>query len=125
MKRSLLYILPLFVLFFAMTGFAPPKTSGAEVRIDGKLIEPQGLLKFDRDDTVYLEAVGIKPNSWIHMKVKKGGIRWLKNEFKVDDTGEVKGILHIPEMKLTVTCFVNYYDSDGVYHEVKFKFKTV
>ncbi|MEM0999474.1 MAG: hypothetical protein AAGN35_20620 [Bacteroidota bacterium] len=124
MKRNVLRILPILFLFFTATAFAPAPES-AEVRIDGKLIQPEKKLEFPRDDTVYLEAIGIKPNSMINIKVKKAGISWVKHEFEVDETGEVKGIMHMPEQKLKVTCFVNYYSADGTFHEVKFKFRTV
>lgn len=125
MKR-LFFAIPLLMVFVLGSGFVPvPGGDTAEVRIDGKLITPEGRLKFDRDDTVYLEATGIKPNSIIDIKVKKAGISWVKHEFEVDKTGEVKGIMHMPEQKLSVTCFVKYYSADGTFHDIKFKFKTI
>ena len=124
MKRILLTI-PLAMIFFLGSAFMPaPGKSKAEVRIDGKLITPAGNLVFERDDTVYLEAIGIKPNSIIDIKVKKAGISWVKHEFEVDETGEVKGIMHMPGQRLSVTCFVKYYSAGGKFHDVKFKFKT-
>jgi hypothetical protein len=124
MKRNILKVLPILFLFFTATAFSPAPDS-AEVRIDGKLIQPEKKLQFQRDDTVYLEATGIRPNSIIDIKVKKAGISWVKHEFEVDESGEVKGIMHMPEQKLSVTCLVKYYSADGTFHDVKFKFKTV
>jgi hypothetical protein len=126
MKSTARHILPLILVFLLATGFASaPAGEDAEVKIDGKLVRAESTLSFDRDDTVYLEATGIKPNSTIRFKVKKAGIKWFEDVYDVDKTGEVKGIMHIPEERLTVTCFVEYYSRDNTFHEVKFKFKTV
>jgi hypothetical protein len=126
MKSTARHLLPLILVFFLATGISS-RSSGesAEVKIDGKLVREESTLSFDRDDTVYLEATGIKPNSTIHFKVKKAGIKWFEDVYEVDKTGEVKGVMHIPEERLTVTCLVEYYSSDNTFHEVKFKFKTV
>ena len=124
MKMYLVRVLPLLILLFTATAFTSAPASEAEVRIDGKLISPDGDLTFQRDDTVYLEATGIKPNSTIDIKVRKAGISWMKDAFDVDKSGEVKGIMHMPEQKLTVTCFIKYYSADGRFHDLKFKFRT-
>ena len=94
------------------------------VKIDGQEIKPEGLLKFKKDDTVYLECTGIKPNSDVNIKVKKAGINWAKHVFRVDKSGEVVGIMHMPEKKLKVKCTVQYYDADNTFNEVEFKFQT-
>lgn len=126
MKRYALQIVALVLVFFATSAFAPAGGGvEAEVRIDGQLVQPEGVLKFKKDDTVYLEATGIKPNSKIDIKVRKAGISWIKDYYEVDETGEVKGIMHMPDTKITVTCFVKYYSADGDFHDVKFKFKTI
>jgi hypothetical protein len=126
MKSTVRHLLPLVLVFLLATGFTSrPAGDDAEVKIDGKLVRAESVLSFDRDDTVYLEATGIKPNSTIRFKVKKAGIKWFEDVYDVDKSGEVKGVMHIPEEKLTVTCEVEYYSSDNTYHEVKFKFKTV
>ena len=118
--------IPLLMVFVLSSAFTiAPGEGNAEVRIDGKLITPEGKLRFDRDDTVYLEATGIKPQSMINIKIKKAGISWVKHEFEVDKTGEVKGIMHMPGQRLSVTCFVKYYSADGTFHDIKFKFKTI
>lgn len=112
------------VLFFSASAFAPPAGEKAMVKIDGQEIKPAGLLKFKKDDTVYLECTGIKPNSDVNIKVKKAGINWAKHVFRVDKTGEVVGIMHMPEKKLKVKCTVQYYDADNTFNEVEFKFQT-
>lgn len=121
MKRAL----PL--LFAAIlvlgTGFAPGNEK-AVVKIDGQAITPEGVLRFERDDTVMLEASGIKPNSEVTVKVKKAGIKWANHTFFVNKKGGVAGIMHMPEKKLKVSCTVEYYDADGTFNEVKFKFQT-
>jgi hypothetical protein len=124
MKKLVLQIAPLLVLFFLASGFASPVNDEAIVKIDGKLIKTDSEVVFERDDTVWLEATGIKPNSKIDINVKKMGISWMKDFYDVDETGEVKGIMHIPEQRLTVTCLVSYYSKDNKFHEVKFKCKT-
>ncbi|MFN8393273.1 MAG: hypothetical protein U0176_01225 [Bacteroidia bacterium] len=124
MKKLFLQGLSLMVLLILASGFAAMPDTEAIVKIDGKLITPDGELTFNRDDTVYLEATGIKPHSDIHIKVKKLGIAWMQDDYKVDKSGEVKGIMHIPEEKLTVNCFIEYYSADGKFHEVQFKCKT-
>jgi hypothetical protein len=124
MKRLFFRIVPLTLVYFLASGFAAAPNEEAIVKIDGKLIVPDSEVVFERDDTVWLEATGIKPNSKIHMKVKKLGIAWMQDDYDVDKTGEVKGIMHIPEEKLTVNCFIEYYSADGKFHEVQFKCKT-
>ncbi len=124
MKKFAIRIIPMLVLFFMLTGFANPGKDEAVVKIDGKLVEMNSAIVLERDDTVWLEATGIKPNSKIDIRVRKLGIAWMKDFYEVDESGEVKGVMHIPEEKLTVTCFVEYYAMDNSYHEVKFKFKT-
>lgn len=124
MKRLFFRIVPLMLVYFLASGFAAAPNEEAIVKIDGKLIVPDSEVVFERDDTVWLEATGIKPNSKIHMKVKKLGIAWMQDDYDVDKTGEVKGIMHIPEEKLTVNCFIEYYSGDGKFHEVQFKCKT-
>lgn len=124
MKMNLVRVLPALILLFTATAFTGTPASEAEVRIDGKVVSADGDLTFERDDTVYLEATGIQPNSTIDIKVKKAGISWMKDAFEVDKSGEVKGIMHMPEQKLTVTCFINYYSADGKFHDLKFKFRT-
>jgi hypothetical protein len=124
MKKLMLNVLALAMLFLIASGFAAAPGEEAVVMIDGKVIKPDGELTFDRDDTVYLEATGIKPKSKIHIKVKKLGIAWMQDDYDVDKSGEVKGIMHIPEEKLTVNCFIEYYAADGSFHEVQFKCKT-
>lgn len=122
----MLRTLPLIGLFFLASGFAPALSGeDAVVLIDGKEVTAESTLVFDRDDTVYLEATGIKPNSNIYFKVKKMGIRWYEDLYEVDKTGEVKGVMQIPEEKLSLNCTVTYYSADGTFHEVEFKFKTV
>jgi hypothetical protein len=123
MKKLLLNVVALSVVFFFASGFAK-LAEEAIVKIDGQLVEPDGELTFNRDDTVYLEATGIKPKSKIHIKVKKLGIAWMQDDYDVDKSGEVKGIMHIPEEKLTVNCFIEYHAADGSFHEVQFKCKT-
>lgn len=123
MKKLLLNGVALLMVFFFASGFAK-LAEEAIVKIDGQLVEPDGGLTFNRDDTVYLEATGIKPNSKIHIKVKKLGIAWMQDDYDVDKSGEVKGIMHIPEEKLTVNCFIEYHAADGSFHEVQFKCKT-
>lgn len=126
MKKSLFRFVPLMMLFVLSSGFThAPSDGDAVVLIDGKQVTAESTLIFDRDDTVYLEATGIKPNSSIYIKVKKLGIRWFEDNYEVDKTGEVKGVMQIPEEKLSVNCTVTYYSSDGKFHEVEFKFKTV
>ena len=111
------------IVFLVSSGF----TSGGEkavVKIDGKDVTHEEVLRFERDDTVYLEATGIKPNSIIDVKIKKAGINWVKHQFDVNDKGEVIGIMHMPEQRLKVKCTVAYYDADDTFNEVKFKFQT-
>jgi hypothetical protein len=124
MKKVLFRVLPMVMVFFLASGFAAAPDEEAIVKIDGKLIVPDSEVTFDRDDTVWLEATGIKPNSKIHIKVRKLGIAWMQDDYDVDKTGEVKGVMHIPEEKLTVTCFIEYYSADNKFHEVQFKCKT-
>jgi hypothetical protein len=124
MKKLLLQGVPLLMLFVFASGFTATVGDEAIVKIDGKLIVPDSEITFSRDDTVWLEATGIKPNSDIHIKVKKMGIAWMQDDYHVDKSGEVKGIMHIPEEKLTVNCFIEYYAGDGSFHEVQFKCKT-
>lgn len=125
MKRFFKTISLLFLgtVFIISSGFAP-SSDEAMVKIDGQVIEPEGVLKFERDDTVYLEATGIKPNSEVNIKIKKAGINWAKHNFRVDKKGEVIGIMHMPEQKLKVKCTVQYYDASNTFHEVEFKFQT-
>lgn len=126
MKKFLSSVFALALVFLISSGFtSAPAGEDAEVKIDGKAIKAETTLQFDRDDTVWLEATGIKPNSIVRFKIKKAGIKWAEHEFEVDKTGEVKGVMHIPEEKITVTCFVEYYSGDNTFHEVKFKFQTV
>jgi len=118
-------LIPLLLLVVLFLGTSMASSGDrAMVKIDGQVIEPEGVLKFKKDDTVYLEATGIKPDSDVEIKVKKAGIRWANHTFRVDDSGEVIGIMHMPEKKLKVTCTVLYYDRDGTFNEVKFKFQT-
>lgn len=124
MKKLLLQVMPLMMVFVLASGFAAYPGEEAIVMIDGKLIVPDGELTFNRDDTVYLEATGIKPNSMIHIKVKKMGIAWMQDDYQADKEGAVKGIMHIPEEKLTVNCFIEYTAADNSFHEVQFKCKT-
>lgn len=124
MKKLLRNFVPVLLLFVFCSGFTPLGEDEAIVKIDGKLIKPDGEVVFEKDDTVWLEATGIKPNSSIHIKVKKAGISWMQDDYEVDETGEVKGVMHIPEQRLTVTCFIEYYSNDNQFHEVKFKCKT-
>lgn len=125
MKKFAIQIVPMLVMFFMLSGFsASPANEEAVVTIDGKRVETDSDIVLERDDTVWLEATGIKPNSKIDIRVRKLGIAWMKDFYEVDESGEVKGVMHIPEEKLTVTCFVEYYSQDNQYHEVKFKFKT-
>lgn len=125
MKRFVKHGMLLFCgfVFLVSSGFAPVGEK-AVVKIDGQEVTPEDVLKFERDDTVYLEATGIKPNSSINIKIKKAGIRWATHEFRVNDKGEVIGIMHMPEQKLKVRCTVMYYDADNTYNEVQFKFQT-
>ncbi len=125
MKKLIKHSLLLFFgfVFLVNSGFAPSGNE-AVVKIDGQEISPEDVLKFERDDTVYLEATGIKPNSQVSIKIKKAGIRWATHEFRVDDAGEVVGIMHMPEQKLKVRCTVMYYAADNTYNEVQFKFQT-
>ena len=125
MKITALKLIPLLLLFVFCSAFTMAPSGDAEVLIDGKLVTAESTLQFKRDDTVYLEATGIKPNSTILFKVKKLGIRWFEDQYDVDKTGEVKGVMHIPEEKLSVTCIVEYYTAEGTFREVSFKFKTV
>ena len=74
MKKLLLNVVALSMVFFIGSGFTARLGEEAIVKIDGQVVEPDGELTFDRDDTVYLEATGIKPNSKIHIKVKKLGM---------------------------------------------------
>jgi hypothetical protein len=125
MKKLLFKVLPMLALYVLASGFTfAPASEEAVVKIDGKLIVPDSEITFERDDTVWLEATGIKPNSKIHIKVKKLGIAWMQDDYDVDKTGEVKGVMHIPEEKLTVKCFIEYYAVDNSFHEVEFKCKT-
>jgi hypothetical protein len=124
MKKLLTKIFALSAVFFLATGFTSRAGDEAVVKIDGKQILPDSEITFERDDTVWLEATGIKPNSAIHIKVKKLGIAWVKDDYEVDKTGEVKGVMHIPEERLTVNCFIEYYSADNTFHEVQFKCKT-
>ncbi len=125
MKRMIKHGMLLFfgIVFLVSSGFAPGNTR-AVVKIDGQEITPSDVLKFERDDTVYLEATGIKPKSTINIKIKKAGIRWATHEFRVNDKGEVVGIMHMPEQKLKVKCTVTYYDVEDTFNEVQFKFQT-
>lgn len=126
MKRFSAFGLLVFLsLVFVMGSGFTPAGEKAEVKIDGQLIQPKGTLKFERDDTVYLEATGIEPNSIIKIKIKKAGIRWANHDFRVNDSGEVTGIMHMPEKKLKVSCTVYYNDADGTSNEVQFKFQTI
>lgn len=125
MKGKFACIAPLLLAFFLVTGTAvAPNPDKAMVSIDGQEVTPEGTLRFKRDDTVYLKAEGIKPHSNVNIKAKKAGIRWVQHDFKVDETGGVEGIMHMPEQKLKVTCTVTYYDADNTFNEVKFKFQT-
>ncbi len=124
MKKQFIKVLSLLLVYFLASGFTAAPGDEAVVKIDGKQIVPDSEVTFERDDTVWLEATGIKPNSKIHIKVKKLGIAWMQDDYDVDKTGEVKGVMHIPEEKLTVHCFLEYYSSDGKFHEVDFKCKT-
>lgn len=124
MKKLLIQVFPMVLLLLFGSGVSAISGDEAIVKIDGQEIKPDRELTLKRDDTVYLEATGIKPNSQIHIKVKKLGIAWVKDDYPVDKSGEVKGVMHIPEEKLTVTCFVEYHAADGSFHEVQFKCKT-
>lgn len=116
-------LLVLGFVFVLGSGFAPAGEQ-AMVKIDGQEIKPEGTLRFEKDDTVKLEATGIKPHSIINIKVKKAGIRWANHEFEVNEKGEVIGIMHMPDKKLKVSCTVGYYNADNSFNEVKFKFQT-
>ena len=111
------------VVFLIGSGFTSAGEK-AQVLIDGRDVTHADILKFERDDTVQLEATGIKPNSIINIHIKKAGINWVKHKFEVDETGEVIGIMHMPEKKMKVTCTVMYYDADDTYNEHKLKFQT-
>ena len=124
MKKLMYKVFPMLLVYFLASGFAAMPDEEAIVKIDGKQILPDSEVTFARDDTVWLEATGIKPNTKIHMKVKKLGIAWMQDDYDVDKTGEVKGVMHIPEERLTVHCFIEYYSADGKFHEVDFKCKT-
>lgn len=117
--------LGLIALFFVLSGFTAPPSTDATVKIDGRVVQPEGTIRLDRDDTIYLEIDGIKPNSTVDIKVKKMGVSWVKDEYDVDETGGVKAILNVPEKRITVTCFVSYISVNGIEREVKFKFKVV
>ena len=96
----------------------------ATVKIDGQEVVPKGVLRFKKDDAVHLEATGLQAHSDIEIKVKKAGITWVNHVFRVGKEGEVVGIIHTPNKKLKVTCFVKYLGADGSPNEVKFKLQT-
>lgn len=129
MKTSRIGILPLSVLvlsFLFSSGFTfLENPERAIVKVDGKEIVPEGLIKMDRDDTILFEAEGLKPNSRVDFKVKKLGVRFIKDSYYVDSEGRIKEILYIPNMKIKVKAFVNYHNADGESIDVKFKFKII
>ena len=114
----------LLVILFLSTAMTPlPEIGAAKVTIDDVEVLPDKTMTFKKDDTVYLRATGIKPNSNINFKIKKAGISWSKYDFKVDESGAVEGVLFIPEKKIAVSCFVTFTDAENKFHDVKFKFK--
>ena len=129
MKTSRFSVLLLFVLlipFVFNSGFTfQENPDRAVVMVDGKEIKPEGVIKMDRDDTILFEAEGLKPNSRVDFKVKKLGIRFIKDSYYVNSEGKIKEILYIPNMKIKVKAFVKYQNADGESIDVKFKFKIV
>lgn len=117
----------LAVLFLAGTGFRPSGNPAGEgetrIFIDGKEVVPEGMITLDKDETVLLEATGLKPNSEIYIKVKKAGIRWAEDTYLVGESGTLKELLDVPERELTVNCYVTYYDGLGSFHSAEFKLR--
>ena len=93
------------------------------VMIDGKILKPEKMITMERDDMIKLVASGLKPGSQINFKVQKLGIPFLKDSYSVNMDGNIEETLDIPNMRLTVTCVVSYYDTEGNFDELKFKFR--
>lgn len=113
------------VILLVMSSFTMIRGGGGEERvlIDGKELQDEKVITLEKDDTVYLEAYGIKPKSDINVKVMKMGIKWAEDSYRVDETGTIKAIMHVPEQKLSVNCEVTYYGANGQFIEKNFKFK--
>jgi hypothetical protein len=121
-----IYFRPALLLtLLVMSSFTLIPVGGGEERvlIDGKELQNEKVITLEKDDTVYLEAYGIKPQSDIHVKVMKLGIKWAEDSYHVDESGMIKAIMHVPEQKLTVNCEVTYFGSNGQFIEKAFKFK--
>ena len=101
----------------------PGNEDRAIVLVDGHEVLPDKEIIMEKDDTIELIALNLKPNSEIHFKIRKAGVRMKEDTFPVDEEGKVKGIWNLPEMRLTVTCLVDYYTAQDSYVETKFKFK--
>lgn len=128
MKKLVLpHLLSLLLLgvFFLTSGFRFTSDEDAVVKLDGQVIIPEGTITLDRDDTVYLEVEGVKPNSTVDVEVKKLGIKWMEDSYEVDESGGVKTIVFVPEKKITVNCKVTYYTPGNDLKTVEFKFKVV
>ncbi|MCB9231541.1 MAG: hypothetical protein H6581_07760 [Bacteroidia bacterium] len=131
LRKGKLPLLLLLIPFFVQTGFTPLNpgdeidTKGAIVKVDGQKIVSDGMIEMDRDDTILFEAEGLKPNSRVDFKVKKMGVRFLQDSYQVDREGKIKEILYIPDMKIKVSAFVNYYNAKGEPVDLKFKFRII
>lgn len=115
----------LFVVFFMGSAFAPCDCAEGDTKvfIDGKEIVPEGLIQLEKDDTILLEATGLKPHSEVYIKVKKAGIKWAEDTYRVGETGTVKEILDVPEKDLIVHCTVSYYNAENRFVTTEFKLK--
>lgn len=115
------------ILFLTSSGFKlatlPPSDGETRIFIDGKQIVPEGTITLEKDETILLEATGLKPKSEVYIKVKKVGIKWAEDTYTVNDSGTVKQFLDVPERDLTVNCFLTYFDAAGRFHEAEFKLR--
>jgi hypothetical protein len=105
----------------AFTTLAPDEET--RVFIDGKEIYAEGTIQLEKDDTILLEATGLKPNTDIYIKVKKAGIKWAEDTYRVGAEGKVKEILDVPEKDLIVNCTVTYTNASGNDLTTEFKLK--
>jgi hypothetical protein len=115
--------MPAMLLTASSFTWLPRGEDGEKVMIDGKEVQNEKVIELEKDDTVYLEAFGIKPKSEINVKVIKLGVKWAEDVYEVDETGTVKAIMHVPEQRLTVNCEVSYTSGSGEFVEKEFKFK--
>lgn len=97
--------------------------SQTTVKIDKKEVKADKEIVLSMDDTIYLEAEGLQPESKVHFKIKKAGIKLTQDFWQADKEGNIKGIFDIPNLRVAVMCLLSYIDAAGKLHEVNVRLK--